>query len=371
MTEKRIVTRLITVILLLVTVASVILPASAASDTSDDGFAETLRAAGFPDTYIPDLLALHKKHPEWTFEAINITALSHAAGNEVYTWDYVIKQESDANEKRNLVTKADDQFILRNFTNPNLYDSGWYQASKSAVEYMMDPRNFLTEEQVFQFFDLRYSETATLDAVKAVCAGTFMQDAGLDDIYADMTYAEYFMQIGKELGANPVYLATVVRNEQGVKGTSPLISGLCGDKLWYYYNGKYTDKDENGKLIKAPASGHSEDGLKAYNGLYNYFQHQRLRDGIFFDISRRYEGGCQGHAGYVRAVGRQPSMEHTLEGALRRCVVGDKKVHKRLAEYILFSEIQCRSAFVAQFLGAIYAKSARQHGARVAVFQIL
>ena len=64
MTEKRIVTRLITVILLLVTVASVILPASAASDTSDDGFAETLRAAGFPDTYIPDLLALHKKHPD-------------------------------------------------------------------------------------------------------------------------------------------------------------------------------------------------------------------------------------------------------------------------------------------------------------------
>lgn len=281
MTEKRIVTRLITVILLLVTVASVILPASADANATDDGFAETLRAAGFPDTYIPDLLVLHKKHPEWTFEAIDITALSRAAGNEVYTWDYVIKQESDANEKRNLVTKADDQFILRNFTNPNLYDSGWYQASKSAVEYMMDPRNFLTEEQVFQFFDLRYSETATLDAVKAVCAGTFMQDAGLDDIYADMTYAEYFMQIGKELGANPVYLATVVRNEQGVKGTSPLISGLCGDKLWYYYNGKYTDKDENGKLIKAPASGHSEDGLKAYNGLYNYFNISASGTGYF------------------------------------------------------------------------------------------
>lgn len=325
MTEKRIVTRLITVILLLVTVASVILPASADANATDDGFAETLRAAGFPDTYIPDLLVLHKKHPEWTFEAIDITALSRAAGNEVYTWDYVIKQESDANEKRNLVTKADDQFILRNFTNPNLYDSGWYQASKSAVEYMMDPRNFLTEEQVFQFFDLRYSETATLDAVKAVCAGTFMQDAGLDDIYADMTYAEYFMQIGKELGANPVYLATVVRNEQGVKGHEPAHLRAVRRQAVVLLQRQIHRQGRKRQADKGSRLGTQRGRAQGIQRALQLFQHQRLRDGIFFDISRRYEGGCQGHAGYVRAVGRQPRVEHTLEGALRRCVIGDQE----------------------------------------------
>lgn len=241
------------------------------SNAADEAYREELIAAGFPESYTNGLISLHKKHPDWTFEALDITEMSRTAGKDAYTWDYVLYQEHDASENRNLVGRGGANFEMRNFSNPKVYDSGWYQASKNAVKYMMDPRNFLTEEQIFQFYDLRYSENVSLSAVEAVCRGTFMENAKLDDIYSNMTYAEFFMELGRAIDANPVYLATVVRSEQGTKGTSPLISGECGDKLWYYYSGKYTGNDEQGSPIKAPTSGYTEDALKAYNGYYNYF----------------------------------------------------------------------------------------------------
>ena len=135
---------------------------------------------------------------------------------------------------------------------------------------MMDPRNFMDEKQIFQFYSLSWSDSVTLSAVEAALSGTFMANAKLDGEYSELTYAEYFMQLGKELGANPVYLASRVRNEQGTAGGSPLINGKCGDKLWYYYSNKITGS-ENGHLIAAPGSGYTESQLKAYNGYYNYF----------------------------------------------------------------------------------------------------
>ena len=35
-------------------------------------------------------------------------------------------------------------------------DSGWVDSSKQAVEYCMDPRNFLNYARVFQFEELSY-----------------------------------------------------------------------------------------------------------------------------------------------------------------------------------------------------------------------
>lgn len=240
---------------------------SDSSESAEDAaYRKSLMDAGFPEDYARKLTKLHKQHPLWTFVPLDVTGLS----NGKYTWDYVIYMEAEESPKRNLVANSEAYITMRDFSNFNLYDSGWWKASTAAVEYMMDPRNFLDEKQIFQFYDLSWSDTVTLAAVEAALSGTFMANAKLDDIYSDMTYAEYFMKIGKELGASPVYLAAKVRNEQGVNGTSPLISGVCGDKLWYYYSNKITGSD-GGKLINAPTSGHSEASLKAYNGYYNYF----------------------------------------------------------------------------------------------------
>ena len=56
------------------------------SNNSGDNtdFVTAMKNAGFPDSYIPNLTALHNKYPSWTFEAVN-TGLN---------WDTVIENES-------------------------------------------------------------------------------------------------------------------------------------------------------------------------------------------------------------------------------------------------------------------------------------
>ncbi len=253
-----------------------------AENAEDEAYMQSLKDKGFPDDYLNSLLALHKTYKDWTFEPLLITEISRQQGKESeYTWDYVVYQEYDAEIKRNLCSRSESSY--RDFSHTTLYDSGWYKASRAAVEYEMDPRNFLTEKSIFRFLELSWADGITLDAVKAAVSGTFMENATLDGEYSDTTYAEFFYNTGKEVGVNPVFLASRIRQEQGT-GKSPLITGACGDKMWYYYDngsGKYSKTDENGNLINAPTSGFTLAESKKYNGYYNYFNMGSSGTGYF------------------------------------------------------------------------------------------
>ena len=232
---------------------------------------QSLLAAGFPEEYAYPLTELHLLHPEWTFTPLLITE-----GNSLYTWDYVIEQETkDADT--NLISSMDDYRAYRHATNKESYDSGYYQASKAAVEYFMDPRNFLNETDIFQFYDLSATQNIGIDEVEAVLLGTFMADATLEN---GKTFAEYFLEVGQELGINPVYLAVKARQEQGVAGTSPILSGECGTLLAQYYaNG--TQTSESGSNVLAPAEGYTAEELLALNGYYNLFNIKASGNGLF------------------------------------------------------------------------------------------
>ncbi len=253
-----------------------------AENAEDEAYMQSLKDKGFPDDYLPSLLALHKTYKDWTFEPLLITEISRQQGKESeYTWDYVVYQEYDAEVKRNLCSRSESSY--RDFSHTTLYDSGWYKASRAAVEYEMDPRNFLTEKSIFRFLELSWADGITLDAVAAAVSGTFMENTTLDGEYSDTTYAEFFYNTGKEIGVNPVFLASRIRQEQGT-GKSPLITGACGDRMWYYYDngsGKYAHTDENGNLINAPTSGFTLAESKKYNGYYNYFNMGSSGTGYF------------------------------------------------------------------------------------------
>ena len=140
----------------------------------------------------------------------------------------------------------------------------WIQASEAAVRYCMDPRNWLSEEQVFQFEDMKWNtacESAYLAGTEAVfrnvIPNTFWtQPAEESEIVSElpdtegqkMTYAEAIYEIGKALNVNPVFLASRIVQEQGV-GASPLISG-----------------EKRFKVTSGPDAGKWIDG-----GYYNYF----------------------------------------------------------------------------------------------------
>lgn len=232
---------------------------------------EELKRSGFPEDYAAALTELHLLHPTWKFVPLNITQ-----GNATYTWSYVIHRET-VNPKTNLVSKSDTYRAYHHPSNTELYDSGYYQASVDAVEYFMDPRNFLNETDVFQFFDLAAHTDAELAEVNAVLAGTFMETAVLEN---GLSYAEYFLEIGKELGVQPIFLAAKVRQEQGLYGTSPTISGTCGSLLADYYVNQ-TQYNENGKQIRPPSSGYDADELRTFDGLYNAFNANAGGTGLF------------------------------------------------------------------------------------------
>ena len=232
---------------------------------------ESLLALGFPEDYARPLTELHLLHPEWSFTPLLITE-----GNSLYRWDYVIEQETKDAET-NLISGLDDYRAYRHATNKESYDSGYYQASKAAVEYFMDPRNFLNETDIFQFYDLSAARSVGIEEVEAVLFGTFMADTTLEN---GMTFAEYFLEVGYELGINPVYLAVKARQEQGVEGTSPILSGECGTLLAdYYANG--TQTSESGANILAPTEGHTSEELLSLNGYYNLFNIKASGNGRF------------------------------------------------------------------------------------------
>ncbi len=280
---KKIFKRALSAILTAATIVSVFAGAgSAYAAETEASYKQSLIKKGFPESYVDDLYKLHKKYPKWEFTPLDVTKKSISKGKETpYTWDYCVYMETEEEAKRSLVGKSYPQFF--DYSDPKMYDTGWYKASVYAVRYYMDPRNFFDEEQIFQFLDLSFNSSVTPAAVEAACKGSFLSKdwtgagAAKLDHPTIKTYAEYFVYVGEKVNLNPIYIAACIRNEHGNTGTDSMINGKCGDKLQYYYDNNIQTEKTDGvdRLVAAPSSGYGQRGgtqLKdAYNGYYNYF----------------------------------------------------------------------------------------------------
>lgn len=177
----------------------------------------------FPESYKDDLYELKEKHPNWVFEVYD-TGLE---------WSTVLYNEMNPASRSLVPSYFSSDFV------GEVYGDGWSYATEAAVEYYMDPRNWLTENYIFQFETLTYNAAAQgIATVQKVLAGSFM--AGYIEGYeeAGLTYAQAFHDIGVKYGVNPVHLASRVYQEQGTSGSSDLISGVYpGYEGYYnYYN---------------------------------------------------------------------------------------------------------------------------------------
>jgi beta-N-acetylglucosaminidase len=266
---------LIFILALLLGTVYQLMPPTSGNERYFSGAAEeycnSLIELGFPSDYAIALTELHMLHPNWSFRPLDVTGLK-----STYTWEYVIEQETKHPET-NLVSASSAYSAYHHPLNHEKYDSGYYQASVEAVEYFMDPRNFLNEADIFLFFDLAAGSDTSMEAIEAVLSDTFMEKELLDN---GMSYAAYFQKIGTQLGISPVYLAAKARQEQGVKGSSPLISGACGTKLWEFYRDQKQYSDSGGQIIP-PSSGYTESELKALDGFYNFYNVKASGTGIF------------------------------------------------------------------------------------------
>ncbi|MBO4338766.1 MAG: hypothetical protein J5877_02450 [Clostridia bacterium] len=174
-----------------------------------------------PDIYKTYITALKKAHPKWKFEFF-YTGLE---------WKDVIAKETDPNvPARSLISyvfpKSYRSIVSKSYDGSTdtytSYDAGgWYMAAAETVSYYMDPRNFFTDVDMFQFEKLSYdSEIHTIDGVKAILKGSFMDGKKIkNNSGKDVLYAQAYIDAAKKHKVSPYHLAARTIQEVGKNGS--------------------------------------------------------------------------------------------------------------------------------------------------------
>lgn len=165
--------------------------------------------------YKEKIETLKKAHPNWNFELL-YTGLN---------FEDVTSGECKVHS-RNLVPSSYSGEWVCPVCGTKLYDSGLYCASEKAVAYYMDPRNFLDENNIFQFEKLNVYESSvhTLQGIKNKVNTTFLEN-----------YANDINTACINKNVNPYYIVARLIQEQGTKG-SKIGTGMDGGDGKTYYN---------------------------------------------------------------------------------------------------------------------------------------
>jgi len=231
---------------------------------SDEEFEKAV--ADFPEDYKVKLRTLHATYPNWKFVAVD-TGLN---------WDDVVENESVIG--KNLTSKS--SVASWKSTAPQAYNSStgewygfdggaWAAASKDIIKYYLDPRNFMDASGIFQFETLEYQDYQNEEGLGKLLVNSFMGGSYTDTDGVTRSYANTFLEAGKEYGVNPYHLASRCLQEQGLYGKSDSISGTVPgyENLFNYFNiGAYAasgnSAEINGLIY---ASGSDEDMSRPWN----------------------------------------------------------------------------------------------------------
>ncbi len=151
---------------------------------------------GFPESYFPYLNYLHLKYPNWIFKAANTDAYFNVAVS--------------AEEGKNYMQTTNDNY--RTSSTPS-EGSSWFKVNSGVIGFYLDPRNWLTENRIFMFEKLDYSndlESLYPSLVKAI----FGSGALSDD-----KYTIPMVKSGKNNMISPLLIASRVRLEVGANGS--------------------------------------------------------------------------------------------------------------------------------------------------------
>ncbi len=226
------------------------------SGLTANSFEAKLVAEGFPESYKDALRTLHELYPLWEFKAFH-TGLTwkDAIDNEAVTGKNLIPN-SKSIEWKSLEPGAysykTDSFVV--------FDgSTWVTASRDAIEYYMDPRNFLQEDTIFQFELLSYTPaTQGAEAVDGILKNTAMSGTTYDYKDSDgnkrsISFTDTFLMAAEYSGVSPLHLASRVKQEVtlGANAMSNSVTGTVKgyEGLYNYYNiGAYHSTEAGGAI---------------------------------------------------------------------------------------------------------------------------
>lgn len=176
---------------------------------------DNLRAQGFSESYIEDLAALQKAHPNWKFVAFK-TGID---------FDDAVKGE--------LAGTPTTETNLRAY---------------------LDPRNWLNEKYIFQFESIKKSDAVQyVSSVNAILKNTWMANSkinyfdtqGISKTVTEVnTYADAMIKASNDTNMSANYIAAKIRQENG--GATYSATAVCGTRppfqgIFNYFNiGAYT-----------------------------------------------------------------------------------------------------------------------------------
>lgn len=192
--------------------------------------------SSFPESYQKALAYLKYLHPNWEFKAY-YTGIS---------WSDLTSSSAENRCLRNTIYYRSGSAIVDSLALCKCGQSGdsnYYCASAAAVNYYLDPRNFLGEAMVFQFLDLSSGSEVSRDAVSQAVQGTYLANY-LDDI----------MTAASQAGINPLHIVATIFQELGKGSSTPqAISGSYPGYEGFYNFYNYGATDGQGATARAMA----------------------------------------------------------------------------------------------------------------------
>lgn len=155
-----------------------------------------LNSQKFPESYHPFLNYLHLKYPNWIF----------VSGKNNLDFNY----STSAEEGKNYMQTTNDSYRTSSIPAEG---NSWFKVNKGVISFYMDPRNWLTEERIFQFEKLDYTSSFE-DQYYNLTKAIFGTGALADD-----KYIIPMVNAGRTNQISPVHIASRIRLEVGANGS--------------------------------------------------------------------------------------------------------------------------------------------------------
>ena len=215
-----------------------------------------LKEQGFPSSYWPGLCRLNDNHPNWIFVPV-ITGLN---------WSDAVNRESACG--KSYIASSVSTDIDSSCTNQ--YKTTWYPASSTAVAYYMDPRNWFTEQTIFQFENNIYNNNLT--EIYSLAASYSIRNAEFYKYHLNLgnDLGIVLNTVGSETNVSPVFLSSRMLQELG--NTTKLYNLYSGvyDAFDSIYLGFYNFYNIGVSDSCATSEGTTVCGLRyAYNNGWN------------------------------------------------------------------------------------------------------
>lgn len=210
-------------------------------------YTQILTKNGFPESYHSYLLELHARHPNWIFvaEKLNMN-FDDAVVGESGNGASLLQKDAPFDEGY-LSMDANTYNVLTDTFTSYPSEPGYYNASKEAIAYYMDPRNYLNEKYIFAFETLEYSKNQNTSIVSSILSSQSFwpniysyynkSDAILDttgSVNSDVTDAS------SKIGISAVHVASRIKQEiSGISTSDSRIGGTFtynGGSYSNYYN---------------------------------------------------------------------------------------------------------------------------------------